>query len=327
MVYSGLNQDHGLIHLPPRFLSQVSICHKLSIVSSNPSEYFLSPGSLMSSSVLIFASVIGVSILYLPYSLYISGIYLGVFYILFSMLANFFSCYCLIAVSEKTERITYYGLGSHLLGRKAGPVCEIALALSCFDKYLSYLLVLEYLPVAAFNTAGVENSFVNSREAWITMITCLMIFPIGFFTELSSLRYSTLISLISAIVVSFGIFYEVLTMRDNVSERISLSLSQGPYAYSDSYHYLYPFSRSLMSFCCQTNLLAIYDEMNFRNMRKGMMATGIGMGFVQILYLVLGISGYLLFFQEGLKDQILLGEYKSGDPVIVIVRSTSDFYS
>lgn len=326
MDHRTLNSGSFLPHYA-RQASEISIRHSLSSTSSTDSPFGLSEGGLYSSSILIFASIIGVSFLYLPYSLYLSGIYLGILYILLSMLFNLFSCYCLISVAEKTHRITYHGIGTFLLGKRAGPICEMALVISCFDKYLSYLFALEYLPISALHTAGIENEFFAQRLVWLVSITCLIIFPIAFLKNLSSLRYFTLITFLSSIFVVLGIFFEFLTMRDDLPQRISQALSDAPYKNADTVHYLYPFSRTLMSFCCQTNLLAIYDEISYRSPKKGLIVAGIGLGSVQILYIILAVSGFLLFIQEDLKDQILLQDFNQGDPVMVIVSYSVDLYS
>jgi amino acid permease len=310
-----------------RQASEISIRHSLSSISSTVSPFGLSEGSIYSSSILVFASIIGVSFLYLPYSLYLSGIYLGILYIILSMLFNLFSCYCLISVAEKTHRITYHGIGTLLLGKRAGPVCEMALVISCFDKYLSYLFTLEYLPISALHIAGIENEFFAHRLVWLISITCLIIFPIAFLKNISSLRYFSLLTFLSSIFVTLGIFFEFLTMRHNLPERISQALSYYPYKNADYAHSLYPFSRTLMSFCCQTNLLAIYDEISYRTPKKGLIVAGIGLGSVHILCIILAVSGLLLFLQEGIQNQILLEDFNQGDPVMVIVRYTVDLYS
>jgi amino acid permease len=116
-------------------------------------------------------------------------------------------------------------------------------------------------------------------------------------------------------------------MRHNLPERISQALSYYPYKNADYAHSLYPFSRTLMSFCCQTNLLAIYDEISYRTPKKGLIVAGIGLGSVHILCIILAVSGLLLFLQEGIQNQILLEDFNQGDPVMVIVRYTVDLYS
>lgn len=318
MSYSSLHPKHKL---SSNSQSSFDVNRTTSLGAFIPSADFSL--KMLHSSALIFASIIGASILYIPYSVYLSGIYLGFSYLLLGMLANLFVCYCLIRVADLTDNISYYGLGEQLLGKRMGVYCEATLAIACYRKYVSYLIALGMLPGEIMQTLGLEWGVVEDPKIWVSLF-CLMILPICLVNKISSLKYLPYLSVAASIVVASVIVAESLKEISNVESDALEEFSEKPYENSktDIYPYTYPINRILLAFSCQCNVLYIYSYISFRDIPKGMTVISIGMLSVNFIYLLVSSFGYFLLYKIDDNDFNLIKLMRQTSTLAILVTIT-----
>lgn len=251
------------------------------------------------SSALIFASIIGSSILHIPYSIYLPGIYLGFGYLIIGMFANLFVCYCLIRVADSTDSINYYGIGDRLIGKRAGIYCELALVIACYRKYVSYLITLKDLPGNLMKAYGNSQTTAGNSKIWVGLF-CLIILPVCLVNKLSSLKYLPYMSLAASFIVGGVIISYSITEITDFNSSASEEFTESPYENSDHslYEYTFPITRIFTAFSCQCNVLYIYSYLNFRDIPRGMTVVTIGMFTVNLLYMLVGCFGYFLIYEN-----------------------------
>ena len=105
---------------------------------------------------------------------------------------------------------------------------------------------------------------------------------------------------------------------DDIGNRLYDGLTERPMLHATTAVNIFlPFSKINWAFTCQPNILTIYDELEYRSLAKGLKCVGYGLGTVAILYIFLGLFGFILFYKEGVSSSILDGSfYSSSDGLI-----------
>jgi amino acid permease len=259
-------------------------------------------GSMKSSVSLIMASALGCGFIYIPFAMYIAGLYLGIIILLFTFLCTFFACYCLIQASIKTNRVSYYGLADYLFGGKYGSIVEMAVVIECYDCLLVYIVDIQEFFCDAFEMWGYEDTMLVEHALWGFIVTILVLYPISLYREISALRYTTIVSFVSAVFMLIVIVCECISLKyDDFGQRVADVLSERPMLHAASgLNIFMPISKLSWAFTCQPNVLSIYNELEYRDLSKGLKSVGYGLGIVGCLYLLMGFFGYILFHNEGL---------------------------
>lgn len=278
-------------------------------------------GSVKSSVCLIMASALGCGYIYIPYAMYITGLYLGILILLFTFLCTLFASYCLIQASIKTNRVSYYGLADYLFGWKYGSIVEMAVVIECYDCLLVYIVDIQEFFCNGFKMWGYGDTMLVEHALWGFIVTVLVLYPISLYREISALRYTTIVSFVAAVFMLIVVIYECISMRyDDFGQRVADILSERPMMHATSGLSIFiPISKLSWAFTCQPNVLAIYDELEYRNLKKGLKSIGYGLGIVGFLYLLMGFFGYILFHNEGLSTSFLHSNFNSIGLVATVI--------
>lgn len=252
---------------------------------------YIKEGSSFSAITILLASSLGTTIVLVPQSIYDLGIYFGVFLLLLAMGINVFSSYCLILVSERTGIITYKGLGDTLYCWKQGTLFELLMVISCFFKVVLYIIHLGN--IMAFNFSG----FISTAWIWY-LIVVICLFPKSLVRYISKLRYFVTVSIIGVVIYTCTIISETLYSLANSEFDIDASIfTKNPFelGYYQIFRYFVQF---LICFNCQPNILSVYEEIDYKNIRKGLNLVLASYSISAGLYLVLGTIGSFILFHE-----------------------------
>lgn len=161
--------------------------------------------------------VIGAGTLATPLALSHMGITLGTFVIIWSGLTAAFGLYLQTRCARYLERGTssFFAL-SQITYPNAAVVFDAAIAIKCFGVGVSYLIIIgDLMPgvVRGFNEGADAIPFLVDRHFWVTCfmyasltlirhvfvadITRLVVIPLSFLRRLDSLKYTSVIALIS----------------------------------------------------------------------------------------------------------------------------------
>ena len=287
-----------------------------------PSSYTIAyTNKTRSGSIyLIISSSLGVGVLSIPYMIHLTGLILGIFYIILGLLITCFAVYCLVEVSKVTGRYTFYGIGECLYGNIFGKLCEASLCLSCYIIFVNYIDFLGKLPRHVSGYAELEGDLILSDLLWMGVFTVLIL-PIAYFRWIFFLVHTCKLTILGGVVMLGIIIYEVFSMRDDVSDRISAAFSEAPFSHADNLKdFLTPFATVILAFDCQSNVLSVYEDLKDRNPLNAMKLIGSSLSVVNIFYIIIGFFGYILFYCEEFPSNLLFGKFNSGDIAIYIVR-------
>jgi len=189
---------------------------------ASPGRYIgrkFSPGSLKGSVFTTIASTVGAGILSLPYAIKIGGLYFGIVMFAVCMLISLYTCILLITCAEKSGQMTYEGIGAYAYGNWMGKVSEINMIVNNYFTVIAYIVLvrtkqIQTLFPAAFRLMGLpEDSFLRSKYFWGPVITTFVTFPLSLAKMISMLRYTSLVSFVAVLYVSFIIFSEFFALR------------------------------------------------------------------------------------------------------------------
>lgn len=128
------------------------------------------------------------------------GVMLGVIIILWSGITSAFGLYLQSRCARYVDRgsSSFFAL-SQMTYPGAAIVFDAAIAVKCFGVGVSYLIIIgDLMPQVAlgFNSRADEVPFLVDRHFWITAFM-LVIIPLAFLRRLDSLKYTSLIALVS----------------------------------------------------------------------------------------------------------------------------------
>lgn len=279
-----------------------------------------SSGSLKGSIFNLLAGTVGAGILTLPFAINLVGLYLGIAIIISGMLISLYSCSLLVMCSEETKCSNYESIASYLYGNKMRKLTEMNIMMNNYGSVIAYILLLKELIPRSLIMLGVSEPLFINGYFWAISITSLVIYPLSLVKEISALRYTSLLSFIAVGYLAFIVVLQYFLMR---SEDVWNRVVEAPGAKVDLFSIFKVCPIVLFSYACHSNIVPIYIELQRPSVRRGKKFISIALFTVMILYLFVGIFGYLTFYKEFengvFPDQILKADYKAGNVQVTIV--------
>ncbi|RCI12550.1 hypothetical protein L249_0839 [Ophiocordyceps polyrhachis-furcata BCC 54312] len=156
--------------------------------------------STLSSIVNLLNTIVGAGTLAMPSVLSHMGIMLGVVLILWSGVTAAFGLYLQSRCSRYLDRGTssFFAL-SQITYPNASVIFDLAIAVKCFGVAVSYMIIIgDLMPgvMLGFNDAVADIPYLVDRHFWVTAFM-LLIIPLSFLRRLDSLKYTSLVALVS----------------------------------------------------------------------------------------------------------------------------------
>ncbi|EST04824.1 Amino acid transporter, transmembrane [Kalmanozyma brasiliensis GHG001] len=273
--------------------------------------------SLISSISNLTNTIIGTGMLATPGAFKYTGLLLGAFLILFCGLSAALGLYLLTRCAARVggRKNSFFTIASQALPAGAW-YFDLAIALKCYGVSISYLIICgQLMPqvIISFFRAfhrdihQIPTLFLD-RSFWILALIILLI-PLCFLRRLDSLRHTSYLSLLAV----FYLVIIVLHYSFSSDARASLPPKGDVEMINVSWHTISIFPVFVFAFTCAQNMLPVYNEL-FHNV-EGRVNTAIGssIGTGGVVYLIVGVLGYLSFGGN------------VGDNIIAMYPSTSLF--
>jgi amino acid permease len=156
--------------------------------------------SMLSSVVNLLNTIVGAGTLAMPSILSHMGIMLGVLLIIWSGITSAFGLYLQSRCARYLDRGTssFFAL-SQITYPNAAILFDLAIAVKCFGVGVSYMIIIgDLMPGVAlgFDDNAEQIPYLVDRHFWITAFM-LLIIPLSFLKRLDSLKYTSLVALVS----------------------------------------------------------------------------------------------------------------------------------
>ncbi|KAL3418950.1 transmembrane amino acid transporter [Phlyctema vagabunda] len=257
-----------------------------------PTEH-IGEASWLSSNINLLNTIVGAGTLAMSSAMSKMGILLGTVVILWAGLTAAFGLYLQSRCARYLDRGTasFFAL-SQITYPNAAVLFDAAIAIKCFGVGVSYLIIIgDLMPgvVLGFDEGASSFPFLLDRHFWVTVFM-LVVIPLSFLRRLDSLKYTSVIALISisylVILVVFH-FFKGDTMADRGEIRI---IQWGGLVAT-----LKSFPVIVFAYTCHQNMFSILNEIKNNSPRRTTSVVVTSIGSAAFIYVLVAITGYLSF--------------------------------
>lgn len=246
----------------------------------------------ISSTVNLLNTIVGAGTLAMPSVMSHMGIMLGVIMIVWSGITAAFGLYLQSRCARYLERGTasFFAL-SQITYPNAAVIFDAAIAIKCFGVAVSYMIIIgDLMPGVVMGFLSNANSapYLVDRNFWITAFMLLVI-PLSFLRRLDSLKYTSLVALVSIGYLIVLVIYHFAV--DKHADPGSIRVIQ----WGGAIETLSALPVVVFAYTCHQNMFSILNELkdNSPISVAGVIASSIGSA--SSIYVVVAITGYITF--------------------------------
>ncbi|KZF23040.1 amino acid transporter [Xylona heveae TC161] len=249
--------------------------------------------SWISSVINLVNTIVGAGVLAMPLALSHMGILLGVIVIFWAGLTSGFGLYLQTRCARYLDRgsASFFAL-SQITYPNAAVIFDAAIAIKCFGVGVSYLIIIgDLMPdvVRGFNPNAGDIGFLVDRHFWVTAFM-LIVIPLSFFRRLDSLKYTSVIALISIGYLVILVLYHFIK-GDTMEDR-------GPIRgihWGGAVPTLSSFPVVVFAYTCHQNMFSILNEIRDNSPKSTTSVVASSIGSSAAVYALVAITGYLSF--------------------------------
>ncbi|KAK2015860.1 transmembrane amino acid transporter [Colletotrichum eremochloae] len=248
----------------------------------------------MSSSVInLLNTIVGAGTLAMPSVMSHMGCMLGVLMIVWSGITAAFGLYLQSRCARYLDRGTssFFAI-SKITYPNAAIIFDTAIAIKCFGVGVSYMIIIgDLMPkvfIGLFSGVVASNPYLGERNFWITAFM-LVIIPLSFLRKLDSLKYTSIVALVSIGYLVVLVIYHFATDRLKDMSEIRVIEPESTIAFLSTLPVV------VFAYTCHQNMFAILNEIKDNSPGSIIGVVGSSIGGAASIYIVVAITGYLTF--------------------------------
>ena len=230
----------------------------------------------------------------MPLAMSHMGVVLGTIVILWAGLTAGFGLYLQTRCARYLERgsSSFFAL-SQITYPNAAVIFDAAIAVKCFGVGVSYLIIIgDLMPgvVRGFTDEDSVLPFLVDRHFWVTAFMMVVI-PLSFLRRLDSLKYTSVIALIS-------IGYLVVLVVYHFAAQDTFDGARPPVRvvhWAGAIQTLSSFPVIVFAYTCHQNMFSILNEIADNSDSKTTSVVLASNGTAAAIYILVAITGYLSF--------------------------------
>ncbi|KAK5991229.1 Vacuolar amino acid transporter 6 [Cladobotryum mycophilum] len=248
--------------------------------------------TMISSIVNLLNTIVGAGTLAMPSVLSHMGIMLGVVLIIWSGMMSAFGLYLQTRCARYLDRGTssFFAL-SQLTYPNAAVIFDLAIAVKCFGVGVSYMIIVgDLMPgvVLGLNGHADEIPYLVDRHFWITAFMLLVI-PLAFLKRLDSLKYTSIVALISIGYLIVLVIYHFTVDPHAEPSNIRVIKWEG------AVQTLSALPVVVFAYTCHQNMFSIINELRDGSPSRLTGVIGSSIGSAASIYILVAITGYITF--------------------------------
>lgn len=250
--------------------------------------------SWISSVVNLLNTIVGAGTLAMPRAMSHMGMLLGTIVILWAGLTGGFGLYLQTRCAAYLERgsASFFAL-SQITYPNAAVIFDAAIAIKCFGVGVSYLIIIgDLMPgvVLGFADESTLVPFLVDRRFWITAFM-LIVIPLSFLRRLDSLKYTSVIALISIgyLVILVVYHFAAKDTIDHYRSPLRVIKWAGPIEFLSSFPVI------VFAYTCHQNMFSILNEISDNSHLRTTSVIFASIGSAASIYLLVAFTGYISF--------------------------------
>lgn len=251
-------------------------------------------------------SIIGVSILTMPYCFRRCGILLSIVSIVASGLLNRAGCHLLFRSAVLTRKRSFEDIALQVLGPVGKLAVELCVLAFLLGTCVAYFVVIGDLgPSIVSDVTGFQNS-PHLRAFTMTFIGMFIALPLGLLRRVDSLTSFSALSFVVYLLLAARLFSQTsLSLMTGETESSSVR-----FVWWDASHLLENMPIFAMSLSCQTQLFELFDHsfLNFEDydvVPKLNRVVRRAVHLCSVVYVSIGVFGYVAFHDVSFGGNIL----------------------
>ena len=277
------------------------------------------------AGIQIANTIMGAGILSIPIVMSYLGFIIGIIIVLFLALSTIYSVNILIRCHQITGKNGYSMFGKITMGKFGSILIKIIIVINNLGICVCYFRIFgEVVQI-------IVQTFVSPDSYWVTnwhnyiyiLIGSVILFAFVFVKNISSLKKVSYLGVIAVLIFTIALtcllFYK--SASNELDSEISWDFFLPNCTFTEAFHGT---PTVFLAFLFQFNVFPIYYSMRHRNMEKMMRATKIGVGYSLIIFLIVGIIGFLLYgfniddtILDNLSDDMI--KYRKNNTFIIVL--------
>lgn len=245
--------------------------------------------SAKSSFISLFKTIVGAGLMSMPYAFSTDGVVFGVFIIALAAVTSGFGLFLQVYVSKYVPagHATFFNVCS-ITYPTLSVAFDVAIATQCFGCAISYLVLIgDLMPsiVTTLSFVAVEHH----RTFWILVSTVFCV-PLSFSHNLDSLKYSSILGLVA--IGYMALLVIIHYIAGDIPEELKGDLILFPLSAKNVFS---TFSIIVFAFTGHQNMFSIINEATDKSLSSLSYLVNFTIGVTAILFVLVGLAGYLTF--------------------------------
>ncbi|ELT91159.1 hypothetical protein CAPTEDRAFT_229032 [Capitella teleta] len=244
-------------------------------------------------------SIIGVSVLAMPFCFKQCGLLLGPLLLFGCAYLTHLSCNLLMKGATSSRRRSYEFLAFHTFGHVGKLAVELSIIGLLLGTCVAFYVIIGDLGPAIFSKmTGLDNTS-NLRTSLMVTLGLFVALPLGMLRNVESLSHISAISLGFYCVFVINVF---ITAIPNMYAGMWVN-SVTLWEWQGAFKCLPIFS---LAFACQTQLFVMYDALPEPSLNRMTHIARSAITMCTVVYFCVGFFGYIAFYQEEVMGDILM---------------------
>ncbi|RYH09131.1 hypothetical protein EON65_40430 [archaeon] len=239
-------------------------------------------------------SIVGAGIIGIPYAIQQCGFILGMCMLLIVAILIYKSVVLLIEAGIKYNKYNLEELSEHLLGSPGYYLATFSMFLFAFGGMVAYLVIVgDTLPLVLEYFFG--QSVLTNRSLVTILCATLVILPLCLQRDLSSLSFTSLLSIAADVILIVLILIASYTPSNSAQTSHEISLKD---LLTVDIQLFAGLGTMSFAFVCQHNSFLVFKSLQQPTLANWKAVSGLSISFAYALCLSLGCIGYFLYYPE-----------------------------
>jgi amino acid permease len=215
--------------------------------------------------------------------------------------------------------------GKITFGKIGSIIVKVIIIINNMGMCICYFRIFGEVVQTIVQTWASPDSFwvTNWHNFFYILVGSVIMFATIFFKKMSSLKKVSFLGVIAVLVLTITLTVLLLykTLSNKLESEVNWEFLFPDSTFTEAFHTA---PTVFLAFLFQFNVFPIYYSMKHRSMESMMKATKIGVGFSLIMFLFIGIIGFLLYgfdiedtILDNLSDDML--KYRNSNVFIVVL--------